>query len=185
MTYFVNLVMYAEESKSALRLTRVMDKWAEGEFAREKLQHELVRYYRRTKCARHFGYPFPGWADGAVVDLSEDVDSVFDWAWRIISSGVNEQRSELKQITCELLNVVKDVVGNPFRPVTFDPRWRTSDVVGLAKAIYDDKAFERMPILADALMDAGCEDEVIIAHCRGDGPHVRGCWVVDLVLGKE
>ncbi len=79
---------------------------------------------------------------------------------------------------------IRDIFGNPFRPVTFDPRWRTSDVVGLAQAIYDDKAFERMPILADALMDAGCEEEQIIAHCRGDGPHVRGCWVVDLVLEK-
>jgi hypothetical protein len=77
------------------------------------------------------------------------------------------------------------VFGNPFRPVAFDPRWRTSDVVGLARAIYDDKAFDRMPILADALMDAGCEEEQIIAHCRGDGPHVRGCWVVDLILEKN
>ena len=81
--------------------------------------------------------------------------------------------------------ILRDIFGNPFRPVAFDPRWRTSDVVGLARAIYDDKAFERMPILADALMDAGCEEEQIISHCRGDGPHVRGCWVVDLVLGKE
>jgi hypothetical protein len=80
---------------------------------------------------------------------------------------------------------IDDIFGNPFRPLTFDPRWRTSDVVGLARAIYDEKAFERMPILADALMDAGCEDEPIIGHCRGDGPHVRGCWVVDLILGKE
>jgi hypothetical protein len=81
--------------------------------------------------------------------------------------------------------LVRDIFGNPFRPVEFDPRWRTSDVVGLARAIYDDRAFERMPILADALMDAGCEHEEIIGHCRGDGPHVRGCWVVDLILGKE
>lgn len=81
--------------------------------------------------------------------------------------------------------VFRDIFGNPFRPVAFDPRWRTSDVVGLARAIYDDRAFERMPILADALMDAGCENEEIIGHCRGDAPHVRGCWVVDLVLGKE
>jgi hypothetical protein len=84
-----------------------------------------------------------------------------------------------------MLAILRDIFGNPFRPVTFDPRWRTSDVVGLAQAIYDDKAFERMPILADALMDAGCDEEQIIAHCRGDGSHVRGCWVVDLVLGKS
>jgi len=82
-------------------------------------------------------------------------------------------------------NFLRDIFGNPFRPVTFDPRWRTSDVVDVARGIYEDKAFERMPILADALMDAGCENEEIIGHCRGDGPHVRGCWVVDLVLGKE
>jgi hypothetical protein len=82
------------------------------------------------------------------------------------------------------LALARDIFGNPFRPVAFDPRWRTSDVIGLAKAIYDDNTFERMPILADALMDAGCEDEQVIGHCRGPGPHVRGCWVVDLILGK-
>lgn len=81
-------------------------------------------------------------------------------------------------------NALHEVFGDPFRPVTFDPRWRTSDVVGLATAIYEDKAFERMPVLADALMDAGCEDEQVLGHCRGEGPHVRGCWVVDMVLGK-
>jgi hypothetical protein len=81
--------------------------------------------------------------------------------------------------------LIRDLFGNPFCPVTFDRRWRTSDVLGLAQAIYEDRVFERLPILADALMDAGCENEDIIAHCRSDGPHVRGCWVVDLVLGRE
>lgn len=92
--------------------------------------------------------------------------------------------AEVKEAAAQC-DLVRDIFGNPFRPVTLDPRWRTSDTVGLARAIYDDRMFERLPILADALMDAGCEDEQIISHCRGDGPHVRGCWVVDLVLGKE
>ncbi|MCE9530975.1 MAG: hypothetical protein K8T89_07610 [Planctomycetes bacterium] len=77
-----------------------------------------------------------------------------------------------------------DIVGNPFRPVTIDPRWLTSNVVDLALAIYEDRAFDRMPILADALMDAGCDSDEIIHHCRGVGPHVRGCWVLDSILGK-
>jgi hypothetical protein len=81
--------------------------------------------------------------------------------------------------------LLRDIFGNPFRPFAFNPCWRTADVLGLARAIYEDRAFERLPILADALMDAGCADEQILSHCRGDGPHVRGCWVVDLVLGKE
>ena len=77
------------------------------------------------------------------------------------------------------------VFGKPFRPVAFDPRWRTSDVLGLARGIDDERGFDRLPILADALMDAGCDGEEILAHCRSDGQHVRGCWVVDLVLGKQ
>jgi len=83
------------------------------------------------------------------------------------------------------LQPLRDIVGNPFRAIALDPRLRTADTVGLARGIYEDRAFDRMPLLADALMDAGCEDEQVISHCRGGGPHVRGCWVVDLVLGKE
>ena len=81
--------------------------------------------------------------------------------------------------------LVRDIFGNPFRLVAFDPRWRTADAVGLARGIYDERAFDRLPLLADALMDAGCAGEQVLEHCRSEGPHVRGCWVVDLVLGKE
>jgi hypothetical protein len=81
--------------------------------------------------------------------------------------------------------LLRDLLGNPFRLVAFDPRWRTADTVGLATGIYEDQAFDRLPLLADALMDAGCADEQVLGHCRSEGPHVRGCHVVDLVLGKE
>jgi hypothetical protein len=77
------------------------------------------------------------------------------------------------------------IFGNPFRPVNIDPRWLTSTVVDLTTTIYDERAFEQMPILADALMDAGCVSEEIIGHCRGEGPHVRGCWVIDRSQGRS
>lgn len=80
---------------------------------------------------------------------------------------------------------IYDVFGNPFRPVSADPRWLTSTVVALAEGIYQDLAFDRMPILADALEEAGCDNADILSHCRGDGPHVRGCWVVDLLTGRK
>jgi hypothetical protein len=79
---------------------------------------------------------------------------------------------------------LRDIFGNPFRLATLDRSWLTSTVTSLAQAIYDDRAFDRLPILADALEDAGCTDQDILAHCRGGGEHVRGCWVVDLLLGK-
>jgi hypothetical protein len=84
-----------------------------------------------------------------------------------------------------LCALVRDIFSNPFRPVTFTPEWRTDTAIALARQIYESREFAVMPILADALQDAGCDNADILSHCRGDGPHIRGCWVVDLVLGKE
>ena len=81
---------------------------------------------------------------------------------------------------------LRDVIGNPFRAVKFNKKWRTSTAVALAKQMYDAREFGAMPILADALQDAGCDNEDVLTHCRDPKPaHVRGCWVVDLVLGKQ
>jgi hypothetical protein len=81
--------------------------------------------------------------------------------------------------------LLHDICGDPFHPFTIDVSWLTTIVVGMAQAIYDDRAFERLPMLADALEEAGCANADLLGHCRGSGPHVRGCWVVDLLLGKE
>jgi hypothetical protein len=85
----------------------------------------------------------------------------------------------------EVAALLRDTAGNPFRPVSADPTGLTAAAVGLAQTIYADRAFDRLPILADALEEAGCDNADVLAHCRGGGPHVRGCWVVDLVLGKR
>jgi hypothetical protein len=80
--------------------------------------------------------------------------------------------------------LLREVFGKPLSPVQFEASWRTEAVVGLARGMYESRDFGPMSVLADALEDAGCADHDILAHCRGDGPHVRGCWVVDAVLGK-
>jgi hypothetical protein len=93
-----------------------------------------------------------------------------------------EAKAAMQALTRRLIN---EVHGNPFRPVTFSPSWRTNVVMSLARQIYDTRDFAAMPILADALEDAGCDNSGILYHCRGLGPHIRGCWALDLVLGKE
>jgi hypothetical protein len=102
----------------------------------------------------------------------------------MVTVAVNRWRfagDEERRAHCSLL---RDVFGNPFRPVSFNPAWRTDTAVAIARQMYDAREFGAMPILADALQDAGCEDEVILGHCRdANQPHVRGCWVCDLVLG--
>jgi hypothetical protein len=86
----------------------------------------------------------------------------------------------------EQATLARDIFGNPFRPVSFDPTWRTSTALAIAKGMYESRDFGAIPILADALQEAGCANDDVLNHCRAaNGVHVRGCWVVDLVLGKS
>jgi hypothetical protein len=112
--------------------------------------------------------------------LYDDLQSYFDGGWK---DGAQEQRAE-----CHLL---QEVFGNPFRPVTAAPAWKTPEVVALAQAAYNERELPagtlgpvRLAVLADALEDAGCTNRDILDHLRGPGPHVRGCWALDLLLGR-
>jgi len=85
------------------------------------------------------------------------------------------------------VELLRDLVGNPFRRVRLNLSWlawNDGAIPKMAQSIYDARAFDRLPLLADALEDAGCDDADILSHCRTPGEHVRGCWVVDLLLGK-
>jgi hypothetical protein len=98
---------------------------------------------------------------------------------KVIAKSTAEQEWQLA--------VLRDVFGNPFRPVSIDvavSTWNGATVPKLAKAIYSLQDFNRIPKLGDALEEAGCRSKSILQHCRQPGPHIRGCWVVDLLLGK-
>jgi hypothetical protein len=82
-------------------------------------------------------------------------------------------------------SLLHDIFGNPFCPSVVERSWLTAAVVTLAAHVYYERAFDQMPRLADALLDAGCDDEELKEHCRSGGPHVRGCWAIDLLLGKS
>jgi hypothetical protein len=84
--------------------------------------------------------------------------------------------------------LMRCIFGNPFRPATLNPAWLTWHdglLISMAQQMYDSRDFTDMSILADALEEAGCTNQDILDHCRSGGEHVRGCWVVDLVLGKS
>ncbi len=99
-----------------------------------------------------------------------------------LTSRTYDPHSELSR---QRVAIGFDVFGHRFLKADFDSSWRTEAAVALARGMYESRDFAAMAVLADALDDAGCADADILAHCRGAGPHVRGCWVVDLVLGKE
>jgi hypothetical protein len=132
----------------------------------------------------------------ALDDIDDDFRDVSEVASHVVNAVVDELPDDQKEKVHLMERVAKaqrvaqaqflrDIFGNPFRTVTLDPAWLTSDVQALARQMYDSGDFSTMPILADALQDAGCNDEEILSHCRDPkATHVRGCWVLDLLLGK-
>jgi hypothetical protein len=85
-------------------------------------------------------------------------------------------------------DLLRDIFGNPFRPVAGErawPEWAGGTAARLARAIYEERRFGDLPVLADALEETGCTDGEILGHLRGPGPHARGCWVVDLILSRD
>ena len=113
-------------------------------------------------------------------NLQSDALEKTECGWKTAdwTGGIREQ--VLLQVA-----ILRDIFGNPFRPITFDSRRRTSDVLNQAQSIYDEHAFTRLPALADAFASFGCDNEELLAHCRNGKPHFRGCWVVDHVLRKS
>lgn len=85
----------------------------------------------------------------------------------------------------EDIRLVHEIFGNPFRLAPLDSAWMTPTAVALSQKVYDSLDFSLLPIVADALEEAGCNDTDLLDHCRQPGPHARGCWVVDLLTGKE
>ena len=167
---------------------------AERFLAGRATQPELDRAYRAAKTTadaadRRASHPDEESADAALA-LVEACDAatyaaVADPDAQAAAEGVVEHlaRDEGRKDPCAVL---RDVVSNPFRPVALAHAWleaNDSRVMVLARGIYESGRFADMPLLADALEQAGCSDEAILNHCRVATDHVRECWVVDLCRG--
>ena len=152
----------------SLRAVKVLERFIEGQATEE----ELTTAEEEADLAAGEGADFGLWtvAYAASTYVGTFRQMLFD------SEYAEEEKGEA--------DVLRDILG-PIRRIAFNATWRTATVTALAEAIYDDRAIDRLPILADALEDAGCTERDILDHCRQPGVHVRGCWVVDLILGKS
>jgi hypothetical protein len=173
-----------ERGKNAVA---ILEQFADGNATDEELATARAAAWESTiEIPNPQGHRLPEHLALGAIALHDDLrDKLMtaaeatDWVKPGTPDAVSEPEAKSQ---CTL---IRDIFGNPFRPVAFAPTWRTEAVVALARGMYESRDFAAMPVLADALDDAGCGGADILAHCRGPGPHVRGCWVVDLVLGKS
>jgi hypothetical protein len=122
--------------------------------------------------------------------LDRAITTFHDAAWERLPAGATpeERRQATSRAMAEVADLVRELFGNPFRPARIAPAWlwcNRGRARKLAHAIYSERRFEHMPILADVLVEAGCDNQEVVAHCRWPGLHVRGCWVVDSLLAKR
>jgi hypothetical protein len=159
------------------QLIRVSELYADGITGWVDLAavRKLARGFQRQAMQRDVG--MGAGAVQAVASVAHP--SAFTAAQRVVRAILPERAT----------HAIQEIIGNPFLPLPTPPaailNWNCGTVVKLAQTIYDEHAFDRLPILADALEDAGCTDQDILAHLRDTGPHTRGCWPVDLLLGKN
>jgi hypothetical protein len=152
-----------------------------------------------SMSAGAFGKPSIGWrafawaaraaAEAASLETPDTAVSATISAGLEWGAHANAERIAEKIGAKVLVGLMRDLFGFlPFRLINIPPDWMTwndATIPKLSKEIYEVPAFDRLPILADALEEAGCNDADILNHCRRQGEHVRGCWAVDLLLGKS
>lgn len=112
-------------------------------------------------------------------------DERFEWGFFGIGPPDPLWQMTHKGILDGYPQLLRKIIGNPYSQPAVDPHWLNSKVRLLAEAIYHNQTFNQLPSLADALEETGCRESGILGHCRSPGPHVRGCWVVDALLGRE
>jgi hypothetical protein len=144
--------------------------------------------YEELESPRRLGEVASSWAVQSDQECTEegvlDPDTE-DCAILAAQSAAKAVRAKKREAAaqCQLL---RDIFGNPFRKgLEIKQAWRTDTVVALARQMYDACDFSAMPVLADALEDAGCDSDDILNHCRGSDAHVRGCWVVDALTERS
>jgi hypothetical protein len=187
------------------RAVELAERFADGHAPVEELATAFNTLSEQVPQQFSPGRPYPGqvvWHAGrAALFTSWPPPGHLDgrWAARTVAKTASHQAARAvepnwaayKAERVAQAELLRDLFGNPLRTVRRSRvrsswlTWCDSTIPKLAQAIYDGGAFERMPILADALEEAGCANHDILHHCRGPGPHAKGCFVVDLLLGKQ
>jgi hypothetical protein len=173
------------------------ERYADGEISVDERQGALTRMWDKMLGGQAYSKPWEGYATrAAILTLLESpyqagVRCQQEALWAVAWYREPQSHfgvSEAQEIAATQERIVQaDMLRDLHQKgrLVINPTWRTSAVLALSWQMYDSRDFTPMPVLADALQDAGCENPDILTHCRSDSPHVRGCWVVDMLLEKE
>jgi hypothetical protein len=188
-----------ERSRSAVE---VAEGYADGLQSRRALASAVQRARRRAESVDNLGDDAASYAACWAGTFSPD--AILECAWAAADAAAFFASAKAAGVGEDALSyytgldagvqvaepaaqarLLRDIIGNPFRPVAIDPAWLTPQVVAVARAVYKGRQWDELAVLADALQEAGCSSADLLAHLRSGGEHVRGCWALDLILGRE
>ena len=186
-------IMNIDSDDDCLFAIRLAEQMVDGVAAPEEVACERARLKQKylAMVKEEDTSPARLWAVGACKNLLQDDQDYLNDApifagdadllrvWNSASSSGVPIEFPLQS------DLLREVLGNLFHPVRFEPKWRTAEVVDLARKIHENRSFELMSILTESLVNAGCDNQRILTHCRREPGHTRGCWVLDLILENE
>jgi hypothetical protein len=166
---------------------QLLDEWWDG--SKYKTARHAIAHAAYLSLRDQPGRVFTGGAGDAAEYCAQAIEHAATLLLGRTPEGVELDGPETEgEIQRAIANILRDIFGNPFRPVQVNAQrltWNGGTVTLIAQEIYEQRVFGSLPILADALEDAGCSDVAILDHCRCPDNHVRGCWLLDRLLGKE
>jgi hypothetical protein len=173
-------------TEDARQLVEAAERWADGHISRKELEAIRRRIAPDLPRDTHGLLDRPSLAALATAIPGKAALSDLIYNVAISRPGASVYGNPvLEQAHARHRHLLHDVFDYLFLDTTLAPAWPTAEVTRLARSAYDGGTFDELPVLADALEEAGCTNADLLAHCRGPGPHVRGCWAVDLLLGKQ
>jgi hypothetical protein len=176
-------------SEKCRKALRIAERYADGEVSEEKLGYAWGDARRAAQVTDRQERETAEALAMYIVSMLCEADigravAAVDLAARCEAYSIEQAR--LADVQREQILLLRDICGNPFRPVTLNPACKAPAVVQLARSLYEERRFEDLPILADAVEEAGCDNQEVLGHLREAGlAHARGCWVLDLLLAKE
>jgi hypothetical protein len=187
-------VWHLLKDERSRRVVRMAEEFADGRAGWQELEAARLAAWEveeGLQAGKDENWDMSGWAVARAAAMTA---SHYEWdaaeraAWDAVAWAIDENSEAWSKERVQQCVLLRDILGNPFQEIRLDPlwlAWNDGCALKMAQAIYDERRFTDLPVLADVLQEAGCQDAELLGHCRAEHAHVRGCWLLDAIRRTE